>query len=128
METTRKVRSLTFIQYLISVFRERMEGKVCGSPGCDQPAKLQCPTCIKLNIQGSFFCTQECFKANWKLHKNLHKLANTNNACESSKVIQVKKYTAAYLIVLNLIRLGVVLKKKFGQKSELSDSAETPPP
>ena len=24
--------------------------------------------------------------------------------------------------------LGVVLKKKFGQKSELSDSAETPPP
>ena len=28
-----------------------MEGKVCESPGCEQPAKLQCPTCIKLNIQ-----------------------------------------------------------------------------
>ena len=29
-----------------------MEGKSCETPGCDKPAKLQCPTCIKLNIQG----------------------------------------------------------------------------
>jgi len=62
-----------------------MEGKTCESPGCDQPAKLQCPTCIKLNIQGSFFCTQDCFKDNWNLHKNLHKLAKSDNASQSSK-------------------------------------------
>lgn len=41
------------------------EGKVCQSPGCDKPAKLQCPTCLKLKIEGSFFCSQECFKSNW---------------------------------------------------------------
>ena len=23
----------------------------CETPGCDKEAKLQCPTCIKLNIQ-----------------------------------------------------------------------------
>jgi hypothetical protein len=36
--------------------------RVCETPGCDKEAKLQCPTCIKLMIQGSFFCSQvlEC--------------------------------------------------------------------
>lgn len=62
-----------------------MEGRSCETPGCEQPAKLQCPTCIKLNIQGSYFCTQECFKANWDLHKALHKLAKTDTASQSSK-------------------------------------------
>ena len=66
------------------VFRE-MEGRTCETPGCEQPAKLQCPTCIKLNIQGSFFCSQECFKNNWDLHKNLHKLAKGDTASQSSK-------------------------------------------
>ena len=28
-----------------------MEGRSCETPGCEQPAKLQCPTCIKLGIQ-----------------------------------------------------------------------------
>lgn len=30
---------------------------MCESPGCDKPAKLQCPTCIKLNIQVSHIIT-----------------------------------------------------------------------
>ena len=32
--------------------------RVCESPGCNQSAKLQCPTCIKQGIPGSFFCKQ----------------------------------------------------------------------
>lgn len=51
------------------------ESKVCETPGCSAPAKLQCPTCIKLGIQGSYFCSQDCFKGSWKSHKVLHKLA-----------------------------------------------------
>ncbi|KAG7165432.1 Methionine aminopeptidase 1-like 2 [Homarus americanus] len=31
---------------------------VCETSGCNSEAKLQCPTCIKLGIQGSFFCSQ----------------------------------------------------------------------
>ncbi|KAI8374746.1 peptidase M24, structural domain-containing protein [Radiomyces spectabilis] len=50
-----------------------ISNKVCQSPGCDKPAKLQCPTCIKLKIEGSFFCSQECFKNNWAKHKAVHK-------------------------------------------------------
>lgn len=32
--------------------------RVCESPGCNTTAKLQCPTCVKLGIQGSYFCSQ----------------------------------------------------------------------
>ena len=50
-----------------------MEGGRCATPGCCNTAKLQCPACIKLNIQGSFFCLQGCFTDNWDLHKAIHK-------------------------------------------------------
>lgn len=46
---------------------------VCGSPGCGKPAELACPTCIKLGITPTRFCTQECFKESWNDHKILHK-------------------------------------------------------
>ncbi|EIW85213.1 methionine aminopeptidase [Coniophora puteana RWD-64-598 SS2] len=39
------------------------------------PSQLECPTCKKLGIRGSFFCGQECFKADWKSHKIIHDLA-----------------------------------------------------
>ena len=72
-------------------------GNICLTPGCDKPASLQCPTCIKLDIEGSFFCSQvhgcpwesqlhnnlylfiyeselqECFKGFWKEHRSIHK-------------------------------------------------------
>lgn len=45
----------------------------CNGADCEQPANLQCPVCIekKLNAIG-YFCSQECFKKNWALHKLLH--------------------------------------------------------
>lgn len=33
-------------------------GRECETEGCSKDAKLQCPTCIKLGIQGSYFCSQ----------------------------------------------------------------------
>ena len=52
-------------------------GAKCMSPKCDKTAPtLQCPTCIKLGIQGSFFCSQDCFKENWSEHKAVHKQAS----------------------------------------------------
>ncbi|KAJ6668895.1 hypothetical protein lerEdw1_012382 [Lerista edwardsae] len=53
-----------------------VEPRVCETAGCSSEAKLQCPTCIKLGIQGSYFCSQECFKGSWATHKLLHKKAN----------------------------------------------------
>uniref|UniRef100_A0A8C3ILR3 C6H2-type domain-containing protein n=1 Tax=Chrysemys picta bellii TaxID=8478 RepID=A0A8C3ILR3_CHRPI len=54
--------------------------RVCEIAGCSHEAKLQCPTCIKLGSQGSYFCSQECFKGNWATHKLLHKKAKDEKA------------------------------------------------
>eukprot|EP00188_Purpureofilum_apyrenoidigerum_P004995 Plantae.Rhodophyta-Purpureofilum_apyrenoidigerum.ctg6096.p1 GENE.Plantae.Rhodophyta-Purpureofilum_apyrenoidigerum.ctg6096~~Plantae.Rhodophyta-Purpureofilum_apyrenoidigerum.ctg6096.p1 ORF type:complete len:383 (+),score=53.92 Plantae.Rhodophyta-Purpureofilum_apyrenoidigerum.ctg6096:212-1360(+) len=47
---------------------------LCGTPGCDKAATLRCPTCVKLSLpeENSYFCSQECFKSSWKLHKLQH--------------------------------------------------------
>ncbi|GJE95107.1 methionine aminopeptidase [Phanerochaete sordida] len=56
----------------------------CQSSTCPNghpPSRLECPTCNKLGIKGSFFCGQECFKSNCeslcacKTHKIIHDLA-----------------------------------------------------
>lgn len=49
-----------------------MSTHFCTTPGCNAPSKLQCPTCIKLGISGSYFCSQECFKGSWSFHKIRH--------------------------------------------------------
>jgi methionyl aminopeptidase len=35
---------------------------------------MQCPTCIKQELEPSYFCSQACFKANWATHKTKHKV------------------------------------------------------
>ncbi len=49
---------------LLHVLQEGVEG-MCQSDGCAKPATLVCPTCKKLGIAGSFFCSQECFRSSW---------------------------------------------------------------
>lgn len=50
-----------------------LSSHVCTTPGCGKAAKMACPTCLKLGIPPSRFCSQECFKSYWEEHKNLHK-------------------------------------------------------
>ncbi|KAJ7605304.1 peptidase M24, structural domain-containing protein [Roridomyces roridus] len=41
---------------------------LCQSAACpngNPPSRLECPTCAKIGIRGSFFCGQECFKAGY---------------------------------------------------------------
>ncbi|KAK0503229.1 peptidase M24, structural domain-containing protein [Armillaria luteobubalina] len=55
---------------------------LCQSTTCpngNPPSKLECPTCNKLGIRGSYFCGQECFKAGWKTHKIIHTLATAKD-------------------------------------------------
>lgn len=49
------------------------EQHVCTTPGCGKPARMACPTCLKLGIPPSRFCDQTCFKSYWDNHKVLHK-------------------------------------------------------
>uniref|UniRef100_A0A3B3R3R1 Methionine aminopeptidase n=1 Tax=Paramormyrops kingsleyae TaxID=1676925 RepID=A0A3B3R3R1_9TELE len=62
-----------------------VETRECETQGCGSEAKLQCPTCIKLGIQGSYFCSQECFKGSWATHKLLHKKAKEDKTKEDAK-------------------------------------------
>ncbi|KAM3069144.1 Methionine aminopeptidase 1 [Clarireedia jacksonii] len=46
----------------------------CMGVDCDNDAgTLQCPTCLKLGMKDSFFCSQDCFKRSWGEHKKIHK-------------------------------------------------------
>ncbi|KAG8183433.1 hypothetical protein JTE90_023189 [Oedothorax gibbosus] len=56
---------------------EIISERKCETVGCEKLAKLRCPTCIKYDISGSFFCSQECFKGSWNDHKQVHKTAKT---------------------------------------------------
>jgi len=44
----------------------------CATPGCQNPAsQLRCPECKKIGIE-SRFCSEECYKKNYKQHKKIH--------------------------------------------------------
>lgn len=46
---------------------------ICSFLECNNLALLQCPTCVKQNIvENSFFCSQDCFKKYWGVHKANH--------------------------------------------------------
>ncbi|MEE6460631.1 hypothetical protein FKM82_001046 [Ascaphus truei] len=76
-----------------------VESRVCETEGCTSEAKLQCPTCIKLGIQGSYFCSQECFKGSWATHKLLHKKAKIlGNAFEKKEEDKVKRTVSPWTL------------------------------
>lgn len=38
----------------------------CIGVDCEnESGSLQCPTCLKLGIKDSYFCSQDCFKRSW---------------------------------------------------------------
>ncbi|KAJ3038212.1 Methionine aminopeptidase 1 [Rhizophlyctis rosea] len=51
-----------------------MNGYACNA--CGKPAKLRCPKCMSFDIvEGSHFCSQDCFKGSWGTHKSIHPAA-----------------------------------------------------
>lgn len=44
----------------------------CQGADCGEKAKLFCPTCMKLGLAKTYFCSQDCFKKNWATHKKVH--------------------------------------------------------
>ena len=69
-----------------------LEGKVCETSGCKNPAALRCPQCKKLGIQGSLFCSQACFNSSWASHKQVHKKVRKEQEAAEEK--QVDKMLA----------------------------------
>lgn len=51
--------------------------KCCNILCNNEVSKLQCPICVKMNIE-SLYCSQACFKNDWKNHKIIHEALKTN--------------------------------------------------
>ncbi|GFZ45727.1 aspartyl aminopeptidase [Saitozyma sp. JCM 24511] len=57
----------------------------CAGCGEKEASRLECPSCKKLGIPGSFFCDQDCFKKNWGNHKLIHNFVQLAAKAESDK-------------------------------------------
>eukprot|EP01116_Phalansterium_solitarium_P020970 TRINITY_DN636_c0_g2_i1.p1 TRINITY_DN636_c0_g2~~TRINITY_DN636_c0_g2_i1.p1 ORF type:complete len:388 (-),score=37.24 TRINITY_DN636_c0_g2_i1:154-1263(-) len=51
---------------------ESTKKPICAAPGCGKFADLQCPKCLSLGLPSTAFCSQDCFKAAWPVHKTTH--------------------------------------------------------
>ena len=49
---------------------QKQEAHVCEA--CGKPSTMQCPKCREIGLKPSHFCSQTCFKASWKTHKEKH--------------------------------------------------------
>lgn len=59
---------------------EEQTVQCCGSDcGKNTGTRLKCPTCLKSNVE-SVFCSQDCFKRNWRTHKAVHPKADANGS------------------------------------------------
>ena len=63
LETQPMYQVSTVSAKLLTLKLFKMDQQTCETPGCDKAAKLQCPTCIKLEIKGSYFCSQGPIKS-----------------------------------------------------------------
>ena len=52
--------------------KQDLAERACATPDCTKQATMQCPTCIKLDLEPTYFCDQECFTKFWKFHKLCH--------------------------------------------------------
>ena len=73
---------------------EPLSKKKCLGVDCENEAgSLQCPTCLKIGVTDSFFCSQDCFKKNWvRLCIPIERRTQTNK-CPPNRRTNIKPYT-----------------------------------
>ncbi|KAK6587693.1 methionine aminopeptidase with MYND finger at N-terminus [Cryptosporidium xiaoi] len=49
-----------------------LKKRVCEGCNKETNSKLSCPQCSKLGLKKTYFCSQECFRSNWVIHKLVH--------------------------------------------------------
>ena len=59
----------TLYSQLLRTMSTKVAVKPCSAKNCSNDATtLKCPICVKLSLRATYFCTQECFKKNYRLH------------------------------------------------------------
>jgi len=79
METQNKVEQTTKPQETTQTdAAPKFKGTfACATPQCGKASTLQCPSCAKLGMPATYFCSQECFKSFWPIHKLFHQKKET---------------------------------------------------
>ena len=67
--------TLTFDVELLGFYQYQ-----CSTPGCGKKAAQQCPKCSSLKLAPAFFCSQDCFKRFYPVHKRVHRAAEARAA------------------------------------------------
>lgn len=57
--------------------------KSCAGCHKETESTLKCPTCLRLSLPSSYFCSQDCFKTNWKSHARIHTTENISSVVAS---------------------------------------------
>ncbi|KAF9256541.1 methionine aminopeptidase [Marasmius fiardii PR-910] len=77
-------------------------------PNSNPPSRMECPTCNKLQIKGSYFCTQECFRAECELEFILGRR-------HTMKPTRTKKKTHKLVHELVTLKTRSLLTKNIGK-------------
>jgi methionyl aminopeptidase len=75
---------------------------------CGKPATMQCPKCREIGLTPSHFCSQTCFKENWKTHKDKH--VNEKPACTIPTMTEIEKASFNFP---GTLRPGLMTPKRF---------------
>lgn len=83
-----------------------MSNPVCEA--CGKPASMQCPKCREIGLSPSHYCSQDCFKGNWKTHKAKH--TEEKPACIIPTMSELEK---AHFNFPGTLRPGLMTPKRF---------------
>jgi len=74
---------------------------VCCTPGCGVvlQTRRECPVCKKMKITGSYFCSRDCYKANWREHKKMHETASKDGVSEAPVPEELERNAAEALVI-----------------------------
>jgi hypothetical protein len=79
---------------------------LCLRPGCGKASNMQCPKCVEMSLPKSAFCSQECFKANWKEHNEVHKgqFAELARVFDRRRAAKLSQFSSLSLLLLSARR------------------------
>jgi len=61
--------------------------------GCKKEVetKLACPKCMQMSLTPTYFCTQDCFKANYAAHNKIHKIAKQVMQAKAARALEQRR-------------------------------------
>ena len=96
---------------------------MCETPGCNAVASLQCPTCLKIGIQGSYFCSQ--VRRVTPLHVN--HFIRLNQLFRFLNLIFFRhEFVECIKCQSILIKMRIFLKRVFSDSQNLYQSRDSP--